>query len=68
MLHEAYYPSEGGDNGPIKILYGFVQEGVGKDHQLTLVVFYPKLTGTSLFNLSIFLIIFGVYFSITQLI
>ena len=52
MLHEAYYPSEGGDNGPIKILYGFVQEGVGKDHQLTLVVFYPKLTGTSLFNLS----------------
>ena len=52
MLHEAYYPSEGGDNGPIKILYGFVQEGVGKDHQLTLVVFYPKPTGTSLFNLS----------------
>lgn len=52
MLHEAYYQSEGGDNGPIKILYGFVQEGVGKDHQLTLVVFYPKLTGTSLFNLS----------------
>lgn len=52
MLYEAYYPSEGGDNGPIKIFYGFVQEGFEKDYQLTLVVFYPKLTGTSLFNLS----------------
>ena len=51
MLYEAYYPSEGGDNGPIKIFYGFVQEGFEKDYQLTLVVFYPKLTGTSLFNL-----------------
>lgn len=52
MLYEAYYPSEGGDNAPIKIFYGFVQEGFDKDYQLTLVVFYPKLTGTSLFNLS----------------
>jgi len=51
VLYEAYYPSEGGDNGPIKIFYGFVQEGFEKDYQLTLVVFYPKLTGTSLFNL-----------------
>lgn len=52
MLHEAFYPSEGSDNHPVQILYGFVQEGVEKDHQLTLVVFYPKLTGTSLFNLA----------------
>lgn len=52
MLYEAYYPSEGGDNGPIKIFYGFVQEGFEKDYQLTLVAFYPKLIGTSLFNLS----------------
>ena len=51
MLYEAYYPSEGGDNGPIKIFYGFVQEGFDKNYQLTLVVFYPELTGTSLFNL-----------------
>ncbi len=52
VLYEAYYPSEGSHNDPVKILYGFVQEGVGKDHQLTLVIFYPKLTGTSLFNLA----------------
>lgn len=52
MLYEAYYPSEGSDNHPVKIFYGFVQEGFEKDYQLTLVVFYPKLTGTSLFNLS----------------
>ena len=52
MLYEAYYPSEGSDNHPVQIFYGFVQEGFEKDYQLTLVVFYPKLTGTSLFNLS----------------
>ncbi|MEQ6329272.1 hypothetical protein VLF92_13250, partial [Pseudomonas chengduensis] len=52
MLYEAYYPSELSDNHPIKIFYGFVQEGFDKDYQLTLVVFYPKLAGTSLFNLS----------------
>lgn len=52
MLYEAYYPSELSDNHPIKIFYGFVQEDSKKDFQLTLVVFYPKLTGTSLFNLS----------------
>jgi len=52
VLYEAYYPSEGSDNHPVQIFYGFVQEGFEKDYQLTLVVFYPKLTGTSLFNLS----------------
>ena len=52
MLYEAYYPSEGSNNHPVKIHYGFVQEGFEKDYQLILVVFYPKLTGTSLFNLS----------------
>jgi hypothetical protein len=52
VLHEAFYPSEGSDNHPVKIHYGFVQEGFEKDYQLILVVFYPKLTGTSLFNLS----------------
>lgn len=52
MLYEAYYPSELSDNHPVKIFYGFVQEGFEQDYQLTLVVFYPKLTGTSLFNLS----------------
>lgn len=52
MLYEAYYPSVGSDKHPIKIFYGFVQEDSKKDFQLTLVVFYPKLTGTSLFNLS----------------
>ena len=52
MLYEAYYPSEGSDNHAVQIFYGFVQEGFEKDYQLTLVVFYPKLTGTSLFNLS----------------
>ncbi len=52
MLYEAYYPSELSDNRPVKIFYGFVQEGYEKDYQLTLVVFYPYLTGTSLFNLS----------------
>ena len=51
MLYEAYYPSEVSNNHPIKIFYGFVQEGFDKNYQLTLVVFYPELTGTSLFNL-----------------
>lgn len=52
MLNEAFYPSELSDNHPIRVFYGFVQEGIEKDYEVTLVVFYPKLTGTSLFNLS----------------
>lgn len=52
MLYEAFYPSELSDNHPVKIYYGFVQDDIDKDYQLTLVAFYPKLTGTSLFNLS----------------
>ena len=52
MLYEAFYPSELSDNHPQKIFYGFVQEGVDVNFQVTLVVFYPKLMGTSLFNLS----------------
>lgn len=52
MLHEAYYPSELSDNKPIKIFYGFEQADISNKSLLTLVVFYPHLTGTSLFNLS----------------
>ncbi|WP_151745280.1 hypothetical protein [Acinetobacter calcoaceticus] len=52
MLYEAFYPSELSDNHPHKIYYGFVQEGSEVNYQITLVVFYPKLMGTSLFNLS----------------
>ncbi|MDV7561110.1 hypothetical protein R4576_18090 [Acinetobacter baumannii] len=47
MLHEAFYPSVGGAKEAVRVLYGFVNEY----ESLTLVVFYPKLTGTSLFNL-----------------
>lgn len=46
-LHEAFYPSELSDKHPIRIIYGFVLE----EENLSLVVFYPKLTGTSTFNL-----------------
>lgn len=52
MLYEAYYPNVMSDNHPVKVFYGFVSEDATRDFQLTLVVFYPKLTGTSLFNLS----------------
>lgn len=52
MLHEAFYPSELSDNHPIRIFYGFVQEGYKTDYQVTLVVFYPALYGTATTNLS----------------
>lgn len=52
MLYEAYYPSEFSDKHPVKIFYGFAQADNAKNYELTLVVFYPHLTGTSLFNLS----------------
>lgn len=52
MLYEAFYPSELSDNHPHKVFYGFVQEDVKENYQNTLVIFYPKLMGTSLFNLS----------------
>ena len=51
MLYDAYYPSDGSDNHPVKVFYGFVEEGSEKDYQLTLVVFCPKSIGTSLFSL-----------------
>lgn len=52
MLHEAYYPSEISGHYPHKVFYAFVQDGFEENYRLTLVVFYPKLKGTSLFNLS----------------